>query len=273
MKIVSLLFFFCSTLHAQRSDSIFWDSFAVGVDTSEFVPSQKSILGDSKLFLVRIDPQKVFFELKCSTSENCNPLTVEEWADTFGFSIVFNAGMYDLVNQLQSRAHMKDRKKINNPLIHPDYNGWFSIDTISGIAKVCDLYNQGNHIINSSVEGFQAMRMLDFNGIPMNWTKKRQSCSMLVVSTDSKGLIYLIFCRSPYLHATMISFLKSLSIDLKTTLYMEGGPETSLFLKNEKATIRKIGSYVSNTYPIDTNSIFWKIPNVIGVKLRTGSMK
>ena len=54
---------------------------------------------------------------------------------------------------------------------------------------------------------------------------------------------------------------------------MEGGPETSLFLKNEKATIRKIGSYVSNTYPIDTNSNFWKIPNVIGVKLRTDSMK
>lgn len=273
MKILLFSLFFCFNIHCQSSKDISWNSFQEGIDTAEYIAIEKSILGDSKLFLVRIDPQKVVFELKCATSEKIEPLTVEGWAEVYGYSLVFNAGMYDLIHQKQSRGHMKDRKSVNNPTIHPKYNGWFSIDTLTSKAKIHDLEAEGLQTIEAFSEGFQAMRMLNNQGNPMDWSKKKQACSMLTMSIDSKGLIYLIFCRSPYLHATMISFIKSLPIDLKTTLYLEGGPETSVFLKNEKATIRKIGSYVSDTYPTDANSKFWKLPNVVGIKLRTISVK
>jgi hypothetical protein len=56
---------------------------------------------------------------------------------------------------------------------------------------------------------------------------------------------------------------------LRNAIYLEGGPETSLYIKVGDTVIEKIGSYVSQTYPNDDNVEFWELPNVIGLKLKT----
>jgi hypothetical protein len=56
--------------------------------------------------------------------------------------------------------------------------------------------------------------------------------------------------------------------NLANTIYLEGGPETSLYIKVGDTVIEKVGSYVSQTYPTDDNVCFWKLPNIIGLKLK-----
>jgi hypothetical protein len=66
----------------------------------------------------------------------------------------------------------------------------------------------------------------------------------------------------------MIDFVVSLIPDMRTTVYLEGGPEASLYVQTSDTIITKIGSYVSSTYENDKNDHFWKIPNVISIKSR-----
>ncbi len=110
--------------------------------------------------------------------------------------------------------------------------------------------------------------MIDCNGEALNWNKKNQSCSMIVAASDDKGNIYYIFTRSPYTHNDIIKFLLSLPFHIKETIYLEGGPETSMYINIGNTKIRKIGSYVSTTFANDDNNHFWKLPNVIGVKAK-----
>ena len=103
----------------------------------------------------------------------------------------------------------------------------------------------------------------------MAWDKRPgQSCSMVVGATDITGNIFFIFTRSPYTHQKMIDFIIQLIPDIRTTVYLEGGPEASLYVQTNDTIISKIGSYVSKTYANDKNDHFWKIPNVIGIQSR-----
>jgi hypothetical protein len=59
-----------------------------------------------------------------------------------------------------------------------------------------------------------------------------------------------------------------LPFDLRLTLYLEGGPETSLYLNTPNKKLELVGSYVSETYETDSNKVFWPLPNVIGFKFK-----
>jgi hypothetical protein len=114
------------------------------------------------------------------------------------------------------------------------------------------------------------MRMIDCDGTPMAYDKKPdQSCSMIILSTDSTGMIYIFFTRSPYTHQKMIHFLMSFPFELRQTVYLEGGPEASLFIKTKNVTISKYGTYVSKTWEKDDNDHFWEIPNIIGIRKKS----
>ena len=67
----------------------------------------------------------------------------------------------------------------------------------------------------------------------------------------------------------MIVFLQMLPFDLVNATYLEGGPETSLYINVNGFHFEKTGSYISNSYPNDNNDHFWKLPNVVGIKSKT----
>ncbi len=263
-----VLFLFTAIVNfyfGQVIDSLPWIQVGKEAYYCEIDAPQKSILGDSKLILVKINPSFSRFELKSATIHNQNiPLPVNVWADTFGFDFVVNAGMYDLLKPLSSKGFFKVGNQFNNQQMNTSYNGVFIIDNED--VGIVDLKCNTVFDLSKQHSCFQGMRMLDCEGEKIDWNKKKQSCSMLVASTDTKGNVYFIFSRSPYLHATFIDFLKMLPIEFRTTIYLEGGPETGLYLKTPTGTIEKVGSYVSKSYENDNNNTFWRLPNIIGVK-------
>jgi len=249
-----------------------WIKLAKGVEFIEMSAPQKSILGDSKLSILRLEPEQLQFFMYNATQFNKTRMTAPEWADSFDLNIVMNAGMYDLANGLIHRGYLKNGEHFNNKTVNPSYNSMIAFtpkDSSNNNFEILDLKCENwAEVCDQYTCYAQGMRMIDCNGEAMGWNKRNQSCSMLVAAKDEKGRIWFIFSRSPYTHNHMISFMGAFKEDLRNAIYLEGGPETSLYIDIKDHCIEKIGSYVSQTYANDNNKDFWDLPNIIGIKVK-----
>jgi hypothetical protein len=247
-----------------------WTLLTKGIEYIEMKAPQKSFLGDSKLSILRIQPEFLQFFMYNATQNKKAKLTASQLADSFDLNIVMNAGMYDMANGLIHRGYSRNGKHFNNRKLNPDYNSMLafspkdsSISNFDILDLECQNWREVRNLYNCYAQG---MRMIDCNGEPLSWNKHKQTCSMLVAAKDKSGRIWFIFTRSPYSHTQMIQFMKSFKEGLQNAIYLEGGPETSFYISVGEHHIEKVGSYVSDLYPRDTNVDFWPLPNLIGVK-------
>ncbi len=284
-KLIFISLFFPFISCSQKIDSVTinklkkldtipvsWLNIGKGIDFCETDAPFKSIINDSKITLLKIDPNQFDFYLMMATDLKIKSLSADVWADSFDLDIVINAGMYDLSRKMFSKGLLKGENHTNNAALHPNYKSMIAFnpkDTILPKCKVLDLdCNPYEKIKNDYSCYAQGLRMLDCDGKPIGWNKRKQSCSMLITANDEHGFLYFIYCRSPYSHNEMIAFMQKFPFKLVNAIYMEGGPQTSIYLKIGDTKIEKIGSYVSETYPNDKNDYFWKLPNVIGLKVK-----
>lgn len=249
-----------------------WTVLAKGIEYREISAPDSSILGDSKLSVLRLEPEFLEFVMLNSTQQNKKRFTAPQWADSFKLQIVMNAGMYDLANGLIHRGYMKNENHFNNRELNPAYNSMIVFqpkDTTHANFDIVDLKCTDWTSIHRKYNCYaQGMRMIDCHGEPLSWNKKKQSCSMLVAAKDEQNRIYFIFSRSPYTHNQMIAFMGEFPEKIHSAIYLEGGPETSLYIDLGDHCIEKIGSYVSQTYAHDRNADFWELPNVIGIRVK-----
>lgn len=263
--------------HFANPLEIKWQNIIPGLDFCETMAPRKSKINDSKITILKLNPEFFDFHLMMATEHNVNPLNAKEWADSFDLDIVLNAGMYDLNNHIRSKGFLKNEKHTNNTERLPNYNSVIAFKPKNKLDKrftICDLECDSFSTVQKRFHCLaQGLRMLDCNSEPIAWNKRKQYCSQLITTIDDLGNVYLIFVRSPYLHNEMISYMKQMKLNLYNAIYMEGGPQTSLYVDIKKDGkqlfhLEKIGSYVSDTYPNDNNNHYWKLPNVIGMKLK-----
>jgi hypothetical protein len=248
-----------------------WTTLTKGMEYRELDAPTKSLIGDSKLSILRLDPALFRFDLLAASQFDSIPRKVTAWADTFDLLVAFNSGMYSLEKPLQSRAYLKTGRHVNNGQLLQDFNLMLALgpkpNTNRSNIEVLDLTCSDWQQEQNKFSGFaQGLRMIDCNASPMYWQKKIQSCSMLVAAEDEKGWFYLIFTRSPYTHNQMIDFMKQMPGGLHDAIYLEGGPETSLLIDVNGHHIKKVGSWVSDTWESDANKHFWPLPNIVGVR-------
>jgi hypothetical protein len=278
LRLLGLLFFsgyFLSALNTVTAQNFStpmpWVELENGLQFCEIDAPEKSNINDSKLTILKIDPSEFEFQLLTSTEFGSEARTAPCWAEEFGMEIIVNTGMYGPAKDLPNKGFLKNFDHINNPRMSGYYNAMMVLhpkDTTKLPFEIIDMTCNTWDSFKDSYRSFcQGMRMLDCDGCPMAWDKKPgQSCSMVVTATDIEKNIYFIFTRSPYTHQTMIRFLMELPFNLRQTVYLEGGPEASLYVKTEKGTITKFGSYISKSWENDENDHFWEIPNVIGIR-------
>lgn len=268
--LVLVLVFVLIRVQAQEGKEIRWKALQDGLMFCEIEAPEKSGVNDSKLTLVRIDPKKYNFSLLSASEHGRMNRSAEDWAQEFGMSIIVNAGMFKPNNARTNKGYMKNYRHVNNPRLNHAYNVMMAMNPKNKAEPSFQLFDLTYHrwdsirpLFNSFCQG---MRMIDTNGAPLTWDKRPgQHCSMVVAATDTEGNIYLLFTRSPYTHQQIIQFLLTMPLNIRTTVYLEGGPEASLYINTGDTIISKYGSYVSKTYARDDNDHFWKIPNVIGI--------
>ena len=248
-----------------------WKTLMDGLQYAELVAPEQSVVNDSKLTILKVDKQKFDFEFLTASEHHGKLRTADEWASEFNQNIIFNAGMYSYNKVHSNKGYMKNYNHFNNPrksgyfnailAMHPKDPNKSPFDIID-ITKVD--WEKIRHEYHSLC---QDMRMIGSDGEGMAFVKRPdQSCSMILTATDVDNNLYIIFTRSPYTHRKMIGFLQGLPLNIRTTVYLEGGPETSLYVNTGDTVIAKYGSYVSNSCNNDDNDHFRAIPNVIALR-------
>lgn len=275
MMLLGMIMAVTSMLKAQEPKDTLpvWHELHHGLYFWEPSAPEKSILNDSKIFILKADPRLCSFQLLSSSEHGKKNRPADIWAREFGADVTVNAGMFNMGNAMSNKGYMKNYSHINNPRMNGYYNVMMAMNPKHSSDPSMILYDltctKWASIQKEYHTYSQGMRMIDCNANPMAWDKRPgQACSMVLGATDIFGNIYFIFVRSPYTHQKMIGFLLQLLPDVRTTVYLEGGPEASLYIQTGDTIISKIGSYVSKSYENDNNNHFWKIPNVIGIKSR-----
>jgi len=259
--------------HETQDSTTVWHTIQRGLYYWETDAPEKSILNDSKIFILKADPLFCDFRMLSSSEHGKKSRTAEAWAKDFNVNVTVNAGMFNMNNGRTNKGYLKNYSHTNNGKMNGYYNVMMAMNPKQDSRPEMVLYDltctKWESIRTDYHTYCQGMRMVDCNGNKMAWDKRPgQACSMVIGATDIVGNIYFIFTRSPYTHQKMIDFIISLIPDIRTTVYLEGGPEASLYIQTADTVITKIGSYVSKTYENDNNDHFWKIPNVIGIQTR-----
>lgn len=258
----------------ERQDTgLTWHSLQKGLSYLETDAPEKSILNDSKIFILKANPILCAFQIMNASENKKQNKAADIWAKEFGMNVVVNAGMFNMTNRRTNKGYLKNYSHLNNSHLNGKYNVMMAMNPKleSDTAMIItDMTSRNWKSLQSKYHTLcQGMRMIDGSGNPMSWDKRPgQSCSMVIGATDIEGNLYFIFVRSPYTHQQVIGFLFPLIPKIRTTVYLEGGPEASLYIQTGDTIISKFGSYVSKTYANDNNDHFWKIPNVIGIRSR-----
>lgn len=253
------------------SKKIIWTEIEQGLYFSEFDAPLKSKVNDSKISVLKIDPDFFSLELLTATEYDSLRRTPEQWSLDFNLVAVVNAGMFNLSDHITCSGYLKNYDHINSGKMRENFRAMamfnpkssnFPAMTIVDMEKENWAFYMENY--NSM---FQCIRMIDCDQEHVLWKPRRPiSSSMAVLATDKKGNILFIFSRSPYTANQMSKMLLSLPLKIYSAMYLDGGPEACIYVNNGDTLIEKVGSWVSPGYANDDNNYQWELPNVIGVK-------
>jgi hypothetical protein len=243
-----------------------WRSLAPGLEVADFASPVPSSHGDSRATVVRVDPAHYEFRLLSAKLLGLRQnLTAPDWVSKYAVTGVINASMYR-EDHLTSVAFMQSGDKVNN--------GHWTKDNAVFLAAPRDPSLAAVRIADRSCERasdvdkdygivIQNIRMLDCQG-RNTWAAQARKWSTACVGIDGAARVLLIHVRSPYSTHDLIDVLRGLPLDLKRLMYVEGGPEASLYVSAQgQEPVSRVGSFETGFRELDDNLSFWPIPNVI----------
>jgi hypothetical protein len=221
--------------------------------------------GDRLITLVRIDPVHYRFRLLTAAFHGSRP--APQWARDFNLTGVINASMF--VQGDRSTGLMVDGDIINNGAVNPRFGAFFALDpTGSALAPVAMFGRECSGFDLDALRRdyrvlIQNYRLLDCQRRAIRWKDTKQY-SVAAVGVDRDGRVVLLHSRTPYRMRDFNTMIAEPSLGLTAAMFVEGGPEASLYVDSERGQIERIGSWEDRFSENDTNSDFWPIPNVIG---------
>ena len=245
-----------------------WRKLADGLELGIFDSPQKSEIGDSKIRILRIDPQQ--FELKllnASVSKKGRPLSAKQWCRQNGLVAAINASMYQ-EDFKTSVSFMRTRTHVNNPRIRDKDMTILAFDRLAdGVPRVkiidrqCEDFRLWKNKYGSLV---QSIRMISCKGKNV-WRQQPKKYSTVAIGTDLTDRVLFIHVGSPYSTHDLINILKELPLQIARAMYTEGGPQAQLYINNGSHEYEFVG-HTEIDFSNNAKSLFsWPVPNVIGV--------
>jgi len=214
--------------------------------------------------IVKIDPGYYTFNLFCATEYGKEKLTAREWCSKRQLLAAVNAGMFQ-ADGLTSVGFLKNLDHVNNPRLNKS-NTILALNPKEGglpevriIDRECQDFNELRQKYQSFV---QSIRMISCNGQNV-WSRQNAKWSTLAIGMDDAGNVLFLFTRTPHSVHDFIEILLSLPLSLKSAMYLEGGPQASLYLSTPKMTLERNGVWEG----LEENPFQFAlpIPNVIGI--------
>ena len=249
-----------------------WNDVGEGLSYQIFDAEKKSLIGDSKIVVVKINPNIYNINLFSSEQYKHERLTAKEWSEKYNLTVVINAGMFQ-TDHSSNVGYMKEFDYMNNGYINsyqsvaafnpknPNMDPFkiFDIEKINGVLKKGHIREIINNY-NSVVQNLRLIKRPKEN----RWSQQKKKWSEVALAEDKDGNVLLFFCRSPYSMYDFNEMLINLPINIECAQHLEGGPEASLYIKSSDVELAFNGSYESFFVEADNNNTFWTLPNIIG---------
>lgn len=266
--MIFLVFFSILLFYSDLgAESHTWQKLDEGLYLGEFDSPQKSKVGNYKIIILKIEPSFYSFKLLSASEHGGKSLTAKEWCNRYDLVAAINASMYK-GDYRTSTGYMKNFKHLNNPHINKKFGAFMVFNPInSSVPKVqiIDRYHQDwKSLIEKYNTVVQNYRMISVKQTNV-WKQQQKIYSTAAIGIDKKGNVLFIFSRSPYSTYDFNNILLSLPINIYNAMYVEGGPEASLYLNVRDNELEWVGSYETGFNENDDNRVAWPIPNVIGI--------
>jgi len=221
--------------------------------------------GDRCVTMLRADPGR--FRPRLLTVADGGPKRASDW----GLVAAVNAALFH--DDGRGIGLMVARGRVVNGSDNPKLGGYLAFDPRrAGLAPLA--------LFGRDCEGFdlarvradyatvvQSYRLLDCAGQPIAWQDDK-SYSAAAVGIDSAGWLVMLHVRTPYRMTVLARELLAALPELRGVLFVEGGPEASLYASAGGRTVAEMGSFETGFTEDDLNHEFWPLPNVIGLEAR-----
>jgi len=253
------------------SGSYAWQKLDDGLYLEEFDPKKKSVICNHKIIILKVDPKFYSFKLLSSSEHGSEPRTTKQWCSEFSMVAAINASMYQNIDYLKSTGYMKNYKHFNNFHINKDFGSLMVFNPID--PSLPDV-----QIIDRRIRKNWKNRMKKYNTVVQNyrmisdgqkrgWPQRNQIHSTAAIGMDRENNVLFILSRSPYSTHDFIHILLSLPINIRDAMYVEGGPEATLYLKIDNKEMKLMGTCGTVSTGFNNNESC-TIPNVIGIVKR-----
>lgn len=245
-----------------------WNAIAPGVEFAKAEGKWKTNIGDSYLYLLRADPELTEFVIH-SAKQSGHPQTARQWCESKDLIAAMNAGMYQ-ADHATNLGFMKIGEFVNQSRISND-NLFIAFGPQKADLPPAQVIDRDCHDWESLIANYefvtQSIRMMDCHG-KNRWSRQDKYWSVAAAGVDDLGRLLMIHSRSPWAMHDFVQMVSDLNLGLLGLIYLEGGPEASLYVNGFTEKHSLIGSYETGFFESDDNDRFWPIPNVIGVRMR-----
>jgi hypothetical protein len=251
-----------AALPAEPPPATGWKTVAVGVEVGRFPAGA----GGPTVTVVRVDPKENEFRLLSATVEGlAEAPTAPEWAQRAGMLGVVNAGMFQADHRTPVGYARWGEKTVNRR---------WNRDNAVFVAEPRDPAKPAAGILDRTCDDvprdapayrlvLQNIRMLDCQGRNV-WAPQPRRWSTACVGADADGRVLFVHVRAPFATHDLIEVLRALPLGLKRLMYVEGGPEASLYLAVDgRPLVSEVGSFETGFFESDDNQRFWPLPNVL----------
>jgi hypothetical protein len=269
---LALLFGLMSALTAGPAEG--WQSLAPGMDLKEFAAGQPSLVGDSRITMLRVDPRlwELEFAGISGTGETAGQ-TARDWCRSRNFAAAINAGIFAADDKTHI-GYARCRGRVRSPRLNA-YQSVAAFDPKRSKRlppfRIFDLDAPGvtlPAILRDYASAVQNLRLIKRPGAS-RWRQQPRMWSEAALGEDSAGRILFIFCRSPFSMHDFSQELLASGIGLVAAQHLEGGPEAQLYLHVGNVERELFGSYETDCREDDGNDVVWPIPNILGVRPRS----
>lgn len=244
-----------------------WRAWRPGLEEARFALESAGPAPRPELVVLRIDPARFAFRLLCAGEHGGRARTARAWSAEFGLTAVINASMYQK-DGLTSVGLLSKAGYVNNPRRARGHNALLALDPRApGLAPVrlFDLTQTPLAKIRARYATLiQNYRLFTPAGQNL-WRRWDQSWSSALVGQDHQGRVLFMICRKVYPLPLLVQRLLELPLGLRAAMYVEGGPEATLYAKDGARELSVVGSFGSKADATQANTAQWALPNVIGV--------
>ena len=246
-----------------------WKELENGLLMGEFKSKHRDGADDPKILVVKVDPQRFALKLMTASENGGRKLSVKEWCERHQLIGAFNAGMY-AKDGFTSVGYMKNFKHVNNGRLNK-YNAVLAFNPVDSSVpeiQIIDRECQDFERLKGKYQTFvQSIRMVSCEQQNV-WSQNTDGWSTVAIGMDKDHKVLIIFSQQQIPVHDFIEILLRLPISLLNAMYLEGGPQASLFLTTQNVTIERHGSWEGTSDDYHPVQVSWPIPNVIGIVRR-----